>query len=246
MTKYKKNILYIDIETCSLYSDFYKLSDREKMLWAAKCKTFIKSYDDFEGQKTVLTELYKSKAGIYAEFAKVLCISVAFISTENNEEKLIIFSFCNSNESLVLQSFAYFLTQHPELKYFCGHNIREFDIPFLARRYSIAGIPIPYMINLRGKKPWEIKHLLDTMELWKFGDYKNYTSLQLLAAIFNLDDPKQNISGADVHDVFWGEKDLDRIKIYCEQDVKTVFQLYNRMCPEFSDESLEMHYAIYS
>jgi DNA polymerase elongation subunit (family B) len=246
MTNYTKQILFIDIETCSLFQDFSELSSKSKLLWAQKCKWFLRDKMKQEHDEAAHRELYRSKAAIYAEFGKVICISVAFTSHRNGVECLEYWSFCHTNERLILQSFACFLTEHPELKYFCGHNIREFDIPYLARRYSVHGLCIPRMLNLRGKKPWEVKHLIDTMEWWKFGDYKNYTSLQLLAEIFNLGDPKATISGADIHELYWEQNALDRIKSYCENDVRTVFKLYHCMGPNSSEESAYNLYSLYA
>ena len=107
----------------------------------------------------------------------------------------------------------------------CAHNGKEFDFPFLARRILVNELPLPAILDSAGKKPWETQYL-DTMELWKFGDYKHYTSLELLAALFGIPTPKDDINGADIHRVYWEDHDLERIRIYCQKDVLTIARLF--------------------
>ena len=137
-------------------------------------------------------------------------------------------SFANDDETQLLQDFTQLVDQYynnPNKHYFCGHNIREFDIPYVCRRMIINQLPLPRSLNIAGKKPWETKHLLDTLELWKFGDYKHYTSLNLLTNVFGIPSPKDDIDGSEVGKVYWNEKDLNRIAEYCEKDVLAVVQL---------------------
>ena len=141
-------------------------------------------------------------------------------------------SFANHMESGLLDDFSELLNKHfsnPEKFAICGHNIKEFDVPYICRRMLINQLPLPRMIDIAGKKPWETKHFLDTLEMWKFGDIKNYTSLRLLTAVFDIPSPKDDMDGSDVAGVYWEERDLDRIATYCEKDVLATVQLYLRL-----------------
>ena len=161
-------------------------------------------------------------AGIYAEFGKIICISLGFI----NGEEFRIKSFYGDNEKELLVEFIALMNSNygnPN-KLLCAHNGKEFDFPYLARRIILNGLELPSLLDIAGKKPWEVQHL-DTMVLWKFGDYKNYTSLALLAHIFDIPTPKSDMQGSDVARVYWEEKDLDRIVEYCQKDVLTIGQL---------------------
>src|SRR6218665_3240653 len=206
------NILFLDVETVPLVYDYKKLPKNLRELWDAR----------FRFQKTETPEQLYSKAGIYAEFTKVICISVGFF----NGKTFRIKSFYGDDEKLLLQDFAALLNKHFNRRdnLLCAHNGKEFDFPFLCRRLLINGVKLPKALNLSGKKPWEVPHL-DTLEMWKFGDYKNYTSLNLLAAVFNIPTPKDDIDGSDVARVYWEEKNLQRIVIYCQKDVLTLAQL---------------------
>ena len=169
------------------------------------------------------------KAGIYAEFGKVVCISLGFILQKDGETQIRLKSIANEDEQALLQEFIDLLNSYytaPDFL-FCAHNGKEFDIPFLCRRILINGKKIPNILNVSGKKPWEIKHL-DTMELWKFGDFKNYTSLDLLSYVFNIPTPKDDMDGSQVAKVFYEDKDLDRIIHYCEKDVVATIQLFRK------------------
>lgn len=215
------SILFLDIETAPIVYDYNSLDENIRQLWDSK----------FRFQQSESPEKQYQKAGIYAEFSKVICISVGFF----NEETFRIKSFFGHDEKQLLEEFATLLNTHFNRKehLLCAHNGKEFDFPFLCRRMLLNNIKLPKTLNISGKKPWEVNHL-DTMELWKFGDYKNYTSLNLLAAIFNIPTPKDDINGADVARVYWEEKNLDRIVTYCQKDVLTVAQLLLR----FRGESL--------
>ena len=210
-----KDVLFLDIETVPQQPSFSKLSDRFKQLWNKKTEYLSNSEQDNA------ESLYK-RAGIYSEFGKIVCISVAFF----NDDELRVKSFYSDNEKELLIEFKDLLD-----KYFysddvllCGHNSKEFDFPYIARRMLINGVEIPKILDIAGLKPWEVKHL-DTMQLWKFGDYKHYTSLDLLTAVFDIPTPKDDIAGSDVWKVYWEDNDLERIRIYCEKDTITVVRL---------------------
>lgn len=224
-------ILFLDIETVPCVYRFDDLDPKTQDLYALKTR-FIQEREEKTAQ-----EAY-DRAGIYAEFGKVICISTAFI----NGNTLRVKSFYGDDETEVLRQFAELLNRYfaSDQQYLCGHNIKEFDIPFLARRMVINGVELPNMLDLAGKKPWEVRHL-DTMELWKFGDYKHFTSLSLLTHIFGIPTPKDDISGADVSRVYWEEEDLERIKVYCEKDTIAVAQLLMKFknLPLIEDEYIE-------
>jgi len=209
------NILFLDVETAPVIYKYNDLSENIRQLWDSKFR-----YSTSESPENQ----YK-KAGVYAEFAKVICISVGFF----NEKEFRIKSFYHEDEKQLLKDFAGLLNKHFNRKehLLCAHNGKEFDFPFLCRRMLINGVKLPKTLNLAGKKPWEVQHI-DTMELWKFGDYKNFTSLNLLAHIFNIPTPKDDIDGSMVWSVYWKDKDLERIKNYCQKDVVTVAQLLLR------------------
>lgn len=209
------NVLFLDVETAPLVYKYKDLPEKMKPLWDSK----------FRYQQTETPESLYKKAGIYAEFAKIICISVGYFHDGTFRLK----SFSGNDEKVILEEFSVLLNKHFNRKehQLCAHNGKEFDFPFLCRRMLINGLKLPKTLNISGKKPWEINHL-DTMELWKFGDYKNYTSLNLLAGIFNIPTPKDDMDGSDVARVYWEEKNLKRIVTYCQKDVLTVAQLLLR------------------
>lgn len=211
-----ENALFIDIETASISKDFQQLPEIFQELWTEKFKKNL-------AENEAVAEQYQNNAAIYAEFGKVICISLGYL----HKNEMRIRSFYGHNEKELLTAFADVLQKHYsnfDKYYFCGHNINEFDIPYLCRRLLVNNIPLPTILNLFGRKPWEIKNI-DTLQYWKFGDYKSYTSLKLLAALFDIPTPKDDISGKDVGRVYWIENNLERIKIYCQKDVLTVAQL---------------------
>ncbi|MDD3772660.1 MAG: 3'-5' exonuclease [Weeksellaceae bacterium] len=212
-------ILFLDIETVPMVENWAELPENMQNLWTKKVEKQLTENETAE-------DFYGKRAGVMAEFGKIICISCGYITTE---ETLKIKSFYGDDEKLILEEFAQLLTKSFSKKdtYLCAHNGKEFDFPYLARRMLINGIVLPSALNLQGKKPWEIPHL-DTMELWKFGDYKHYTSLNLLAAIFDIPTPKDDIDGSQVAEVYYKEHDLERIKIYCEKDVLTVAQIFRK------------------
>jgi uncharacterized protein YprB with RNaseH-like and TPR domain len=213
-----ERILFLDIETTSITESYFQLDARMQKLWDKKCERIEKTKEQTPDQ------LYQ-RAGIYAEFGKVICISVAYL----REDNLRIRSFINEEEKALLQEFADLLNGHFSKNNYrlCAHNGKEFDFPYLCRRMLVNGISIPKILNASGKKSWETS-FLDTMEMWKFGDYKNYTSLNLLAAIFGIPSPKDDIDGSMIYETYWKLKNLERIKTYCEKDVLTVAQLFLR------------------
>ncbi|MBK9736810.1 MAG: ribonuclease H-like domain-containing protein [Saprospiraceae bacterium] len=241
---YLKRCLFIDIETVSEESEFKLLSDEKKELWKTKAQLIQKNLIT-EKNENDLDILYQSKAGIFAEFAKVVCISMGFLSFDGEDPvKLRIKSIAGDDEHRILSDFSRILVNHyndPENSRICGHNIKEFDIPFLCRRMVINQIRFPAILDLSGKKPWQTSHLLDTMDMWRFGDYKNYTSLNLLAGTLGISSPKDDIDGSMVGPIFWKDGDIDRIVNYCQKDVVTVVQIIMRFTglSLFSFEQIE-------
>ncbi len=215
-----RDILFIDIETVPQQNSFEELDEAFQNLWDKKSK-FFRSSDDTPADAYL-------KAGIYSEFGKIICISAGFI-IDKEERFFRIKSFYGDDEKQLLSEFIEVLESWGNDKnhQICGHNIKEFDIPYIARRILINGLPLPKIINVAGLKPWEVK-FIDTLELWKFGDYKNYTSLELLTKIFNIPTPKDDIDGSQVAYVYYEEKDLERIVNYCEKDVLATAQLFLR------------------
>ena len=214
-------IIFLDIETVPLEYDFKNLPRKEIELWDKKSK-YVQRYQDISAE-----EAY-NKAGIYAEFGKIICISVGYFTEEKKNLKLRVKSFFGDEEKTILKAFNSLLNKTLKENYMlCAHNGKEFDFPFIGRRTLINGLKLPSQLDLAGKKPWEIPHL-DTMELWKFGDYKHYTSLELLTYIFGIPTPKDDIDGSQVASVYYEEKDIDRIITYCEKDVIATIQLVQR------------------
>ncbi len=222
--------LFLDIETVSGTATYYNLSKELKYLWAQKAKSVLRIYDrDLEEDEVI--KAYES-AGIYAEFGKIVCISVGFIVQKEEGLGIRVKSYYDLDEKVLLEGFAQLLNQYfnnPNKHYICGHNIKEFDIPYICRRMLLNGIALPRLLNIPGKKPWELNYLLDTMEQWKFGDYKAYTKLSLLTHIFGIPTPKDDIDGSEVRRVFWEEGDLERIAIYCEKDVVATAKLLMKL-----------------
>ncbi|MFT4777572.1 MAG: hypothetical protein ACI923_000091 [Flavobacteriales bacterium] len=214
-----ENILFLDIETVPAVQHFDELDDDWKSLWESKSKYF-REKDDIE-----LSDSYE-RAGVYAEFGKIVCITVGYLRQSKGERKYRTTSFYGHDEKELLHNFANLLNNHFNGKDFqlCAHNGKEFDFPFISRRMLVNGVALPMLLDTAGKKPWEVSHL-DTMEMWKFGDYKNYTSIKVLTKLFGIPTPKDDIDGSDVARVYYEEGDLDRIEIYCKKDVLAVVQL---------------------
>lgn len=212
-------ILFLDIETIPCESSFDNLTDDMQMLWEKKAKSLCKD-------EQTASDIYQ-QAGIYAEFGRIICISVGFIRIENGVKKFYSKSFADDDERKMLTEFSD-LVNHaystPD-KFICGHNIKEFDMPYIARRILINGLPLPSILDIAGKKPWEVS-FLDTLELWKFGDYKTFTSLNLLTHIFGIPTPKDDIDGSQVASVYYETHDIKRISIYCEKDILATAQVF--------------------
>lgn len=216
-----QNILFLDIETVPEVELFADLSPEMQELYALK--TQYQRKDEFTPEE------FYHRAGIWAEFGKIICISVGYFVERKSENQLRVTSFYGDNEHKLLLDFKNLLDthfNHPN-HLLCAHNGKEFDFPYIARRMIINRVDLPNKLNLFGKKPWEIPHL-DTMDLWKFGDYKHYTSLKLLTAILGIPSPKQDIDGSEVANVYYQEKNLSRIVEYCERDTVAVAQLLLR------------------
>ena len=211
------NLLVLDIETVPQYASFEEVPEQFQKLWDLKTQ-----YQ----RKEETPDAFYERAGIWAEFGKIICISVGIFSG-GKKTGLRVKSFASHDEKELLQEFSALLTSQPASLILCAHNGKEFDFPYICRRMLVNGLRIPSQLEIAGKKPWEINHL-DTMELWKFGDYKSYTSLSLLTAIFNIPTPKDDIDGSMVGKVYWVDDELERICIYCQKDVVATAQLLKR------------------
>ncbi len=212
--------MFLDIETVPVTYRYNELDPATRELWDEKM------FYQQEQSGLSFEDLY-GKAGVLAEFAKVICICSGLIHVENGETHFRMKTFSGEDESKLLSDFSAMLDEKFGPYALCAHNGKEFDFPFMARRMLINGVNIPKHLNLAGKKPWEVAHL-DTLELWKFGDRKHFTSLKLLAHLFGLPTPKDDISGKDVARVYYEEQDLDRISRYCQKDVITLANLMLR------------------
>lgn len=222
-----ENILFLDIETASAAPVYADLPERMQTLWDKKSRRYQRQEPDMDPP-----ELYTAKAGIHAEFARVVVISCGYVQfDEEGIPQVTMKSYADMDERNLLAAFGDMLDRFMRAKpgrNLCAHNGKEFDFPFLGRRFLINGLKLPLALQIQGKKPWEIPYV-DTMELWKFGDFKAYTSLDLLAGVFGIPTPKDDIDGSQVGRVFWEEKDLERIKVYCEKDVETTIQVLLKM-----------------
>lgn len=218
------NILFLDIETVPQFPSYSDLPDEWKQLWDLKASSLSRHHEGQDGES-----LYP-RAGIYAEFGKIICISCGYLQGSGSQRKIVLKSFYGEQEAMLLKEFSDMLSKWSagEAKLLCAHNGKEFDFPYLCRRMIINGLPIPSLLDISGKKPWEIGHL-DTLELWKFGDFKSYTSLVLLARVLGIPTPKDDIDGSMVWEVFWKERNLERIVRYCQKDVVTVAQILLRL-----------------
>lgn len=218
-------ILFLDIETVSCVGEYAAMDSRMKSLWEKKAMT-IRNEEECPPD-----ELFLKKAAIYAEFGKVVAIAVGYIRNEPNQERqLRVKAFACETEKETLLSFKELVEKKfdADKLFLCAHNGKEFDFPYLCRRMLLNGIPLPRALDLSGKKPWEVNHY-DTLEMWKFGDKKSYTSLDLLAAIFGITSSKNDIDGSMVNQVYYETKDLSRIARYCMQDVVVTAQLFLKM-----------------
>ena len=218
-----EEVLFIDIETAPITSEFGKLSENWQKLWEQKMKSQLKEDETAE-------DLYQ-RAGIYAEFGRIICISMGYVAQKEGEKFYRVKSFYDENEKILINNFFQVLEKFMRAgkRKLCAHNGQEFDFPYIARRAIVHGLNLPKILDIAGTKPWEIKdQLLDTLQLWKFGDYKHYTSLSLLCELFNIPTPKDDIDGSQVARVYWEDNNLDRIVRYCEKDTLAVANLLLR------------------
>jgi hypothetical protein len=229
-----EDVLFLDIETVPFVESYGKLDPVMQALWDKKSK-------QFRTPEQTSSDVYE-RAGIYSEFGKIICISVGLV-TEKHPFKFRLKSFFGKDEKMLLTDFSAMLikfsTGHADAL-LCAHNGKEFDFPYIARRMIINGLVIPAILDNAGKKPWEVKHL-DTMELWKFGDYKNFTSLDLLTSVLGIPTPKDDIDGSMVAGIYYSDDDIERIVRYCEKDVLAIAQVLLRFMnqPGISEENTE-------
>ncbi|WP_405611304.1 3'-5' exonuclease [Polaribacter sp. Asnod1-A03] len=221
------NILFLDIETVP--------QEERWNLVSITNQEFFKQKTKYQRKEGVTAEEFYNSAGIWAEFGKIVCISVGYFTDDKEKKQLRITSFFGDDEHKLLTDFKILLDKHFGKKehVLCAHNGKEFDFPFIARRMIVHQIELPKKLNLFGKKPWEVPHI-DTLELWKFGDYKHYTSLKLLTSILGVPSPKDDIDGSEVADVYYKEKNIQRIVTYCEKDTIAIAQILLR----FNNEEL--------
>lgn len=223
-----ENILFLDIETASVTKSYEELPERFRELWDKKTNILNKRMEE----PLPPEEMYTDRAAIFSEFGKVVCISCGYIKFEGDKPTFRVKSYFGENEHEILKDFAVMVDQFTSRndRNLCAHNGKEFDFPYLGRRYLINGLKLPRILaDIQNKKPWEIR-LIDTMTMWKFGDYKSYTSLDLLCAVLQVPSPKDDIDGSEVGRVFWEENDAARIAKYCEKDVLATAQVLLRMC----------------
>jgi len=214
-----ENILFLDIETVPVTQDYHMLNEHMQELWDKKVAIPVKNEEG-------LPEELWERGGLYAEFGKIICISAGIFASLEEPRRFRIKSFAGDDEAEILKGFSDMLEKfHPgrELN-LCAHNGKDFDFPFIGRRMIINGLPVPGVLDIAGKKPWEV-HFLDTMELWKFGAYRHFISLALMAEILDIPNPKDDIDGSQVGKVYYENGDINRIVRYCEKDVLTIAQI---------------------
>jgi uncharacterized protein YprB with RNaseH-like and TPR domain len=231
-----ENVLFLDIETVPVTRDYNMLNEHMQELWDKKIAVQVKNEEG-------LPEELWERAGLYAEFGKIICISAGIFSSLEEPRRFRIKSFAGDTESDILMGFSRLLEKFrpgKELQ-LCAHNGKDFDFPFMARRMIINGMALPEVLNVAGKKPWEV-HFLDTMELWKFGAYRHYISLALMAEILDIPNPKDDIDGSQVGRVYYKDNDISRIVRYCEKDVLTIAQILLKLRGEslIPEENVEV------
>ena len=225
-----QQIMFIDIETVPQTAAFDDLSNEMQHLWEDKFLLLKKRMPEKYEEISTAAEGFETTAGIYAEFGRIVCISVGFIFFREKEMFFRTKSFAGDDERQILMDFCELINNFfttPDHN-FCGHNIKEFDIPYICRRILILGLPMPKSLLINNKKPWEL-NFIDTMDYWKFGDYKNFTSLKLLTAVFGIPTPKDDIDGSQVAEVFYKENNIARISTYCQKDVLATAQIWLKM-----------------
>lgn len=216
-----KKVLFLDIETIAGHSSFEFLDERKQNLWKKKAHLLEESSDP--------QELYQRKAGIYAEFGKVICmVAGRFSINEDATVSLRLKTLTETDEPTLLKNISIFLDGFPKDFYLCAHNGKEFDFPYLCRRMLVNNIPLPNPLKLSNKKPWEVRHY-DTLEMWKFGDRKAFTSLEMLAALFDIPTSKDEMDGSEVNTIFYKEKNIEKIASYCRKDVIVTAKLFLKL-----------------
>jgi 3'-5' exonuclease len=223
--KITKNLLFLDIETVSVEQSFDLLSDRFKKLWKHKA-SFLKNEESL-----TVEEQYFDRAAIYSEFGKIIVIGVGFFYWDEAEKLCLkVKTLAAESEKELLQEFKKLLDQRFKSKdlALCAHNGKEFDYPYLCRRMIINGVQLPKALDISGKKPWEVPHY-DTLEMWKFGDKKQFTSLEMLAALFDIESSKTEMSGDEVNETYYIEKNLAKIREYCLEDVVALAQIFLKL-----------------
>lgn len=229
-----EEMLFLDIETVPQSASYADLPERTQRLWDKKAAYLVKNDET--------PEAIYNRASIYAEFGKIVCISVGMVVNVLGERHLRLGSYAHHDERLLLWSFAKMLARFEKRNnaHLCAHNGKEFDFPYIARRMLVNGIELPETLNVAGKKPWEV-NFVDTMELWKFGDFKSYASLDLLTSIFDIPSPKADMDGSQVAQCYYQQHDLKRIAQYCENDVLAIAQLMMRYkhLPLIAEEHVE-------
>ena len=229
-----ENLLFLDIETVPETKYYSDLSEDKQKLWDSKSK--------YQRKEDYSPEDFYDRAGIWAEFGKVICISVGYFTEVNSVRRFRVTSFYGDEHGLLLEFKALIETHFSKPKHLlCAHNGKEFDFPYIARRMVINKISLPLKLNLFGKKPWEVPHL-DTLELWKFGDFKHYTSLKLLTSVLGIPSPKDDIDGSEIFRVYYEEKNVERIVTYCQKDTIAVAQVILRLRGETVLEADEIDY----
>ena len=229
-----ENLLFLDIETVPETKYYSDLSEDKQKLWDSKSK--------YQRKEDYSPEDFYDRAGIWAEFGKIICISVGYFTEVNSVRRFRVTSFYGDEHGLLLEFKALIETHFSKPKHLlCAHNGKEFDFPYIARRMVINKISLPLKLNLFGKKPWEVPHL-DTLELWKFGDFKHYTSLKLLTSVLGIPSPKDDIDGSEIFRVYYEEKNIERIVTYCQKDTIAVAQIILRLRGETVLEADEIDY----
>lgn len=224
-----RHVLFFDLETVPVAAHFSELSESMQAHWAKKAGGIRGG----KGENADPAQLFSDRAGIYSEFAKIICISFGSFHQRGEQWRFRVKSLAGSDEKLLLNEFCAVLSRFAHFYqtelHLCGHNIREFDVPFLCRRMVMHDMSLPHCLQVQGKKPWDIRHIEYTMELWRFGDSKNFTSLALLADLLGIPSPKDDIDGSMVAGVYYQDGDLDRIARYCAKDVVTAARVYLRL-----------------
>jgi 3'-5' exonuclease len=233
----EENVLFLDIETVGQSQEYAVMDERMKQLWAKKMQW------QCEKEGKTPEELYE-RAGIWAEFGRIVCISAGYLVNKGDQRLLRLKSFYGHDEKILLEHFSNLLDNHfnKDKHLLCAHNGKEFDFPYISRRMLVHGLPLPKILDNAGKKPWDVNHL-DTMELWRFGDYKHYTSLDLLSAIFKIPSPKAEMDGSMVHKIYWQENDLQKIAEYCQKDVITICKLFLKYKGILQTENIHIEIA---